>query len=92
MRNHALLDVLEVEEVVLGGNLVRILHQKSKMAVSFRTDGVAMVVVGQFDIGGSVGWNEEPSLAEASWDMMGGCSRIEGICCLGGGTLEGEKE
>jgi hypothetical protein len=63
-------DVLKVKKVVLCGNLVGIVQQKSHVASGFGAERVAMIVVCKQRDRDTVGRNDETSLAQASWDMV----------------------
>jgi hypothetical protein len=54
MCEHALTDVLKIKKVILGRDLVRILHEKLHVSFSFLSEGISVIVVGQFIIVGLI--------------------------------------
>jgi hypothetical protein len=73
VRQHSLTDVLEVDEVVLSGDLVGIVHEKSCVAVGLGAQWIPIVVVWELVIGSSFGGSEESRLSKPSRDVVKGC-------------------
>ena len=85
MGKHALADMLEVHEVVLRGDLVRVVQEEAHVAGRFGTKRVAIIVVRKESLGRrALGRNEQTCLAKATRDMMnGGRVGDKGVGSLG---------
>ena len=70
MRQHPLADILKVDEIILGGDFVGVVHEESSVAARFRAQGIPIIVVRKRSVGSSLGGREEARLSEPTRNMV----------------------